>query len=120
MNLNHLDLPVLDVAATQHFFEYHFGFSCFYQRDELVVLKDEAGFVLTLSQLPAQKAADFPIGFHIGFILEREDTVRQTYARLVASDVEIVYPLGQLGGALTFQCYAPGSISIEVSWRPQV
>jgi hypothetical protein len=54
----------------------------------------------------------------IGFILEQEDIVRQTYAKLVVSDVHIVYPLGQLGGALTFQCYAPGSISIEVSWRP--
>ncbi len=60
----HLDLPVIDVTATQHFLINHFGFSCFYQRDDLVILKDEAGFVLTLSQLPIERMI-----FRAAFIL---------------------------------------------------
>ncbi|MGV0028621.1 VOC family protein [Phormidesmis priestleyi] len=118
MNLNHLDLPVPDVTATSQFFENHFGFSCFYQGNGLVVLKDEAGFALTLSPLPDDGEFDFPAGFHIGFVLDKEDTVRNLYARLVSTGVDIVYPIGQLGGALTFQCLAPSSILVEVSWRP--
>jgi predicted 3-demethylubiquinone-9 3-methyltransferase (glyoxalase superfamily) len=34
----------------------------------IVVLKDDAGFVLTLSQLPIERLI-FPSGFHIGSIL---------------------------------------------------
>jgi catechol 2,3-dioxygenase-like lactoylglutathione lyase family enzyme len=117
MKLNHLDLPVPDITATQHFFETHFGFNCFYQGNGLVVLKDEVGFALTLSSRPVGREFDFPPGFHIGFIVEEEDTLRSIYAKLVASGVNIVYPLGQLGGALTFQFHAPDSVLVEVSWR---
>jgi catechol 2,3-dioxygenase-like lactoylglutathione lyase family enzyme len=117
MKLNHLDLPVRDVTATQHFFETYFGFNCFYQGNGLVVLKDEVGFALTLSPLPVDRTSDFPPGFHIGFIVEKEDILRSIYVRLVASGVDMVYPLGQLGGALTFQFHAPGSVLVEVSWR---
>jgi catechol 2,3-dioxygenase-like lactoylglutathione lyase family enzyme len=117
MKLNHLDLPVLDVIATQYFFETHFGFNCFYQGNGLVVLKDEAGFALTLSSLPIDRAFDFPPGFHIGFMVEKEGTLHSIYAKLAAAGVDIVYPLGQLGGALTFQCHTPGSVLVEVSWR---
>jgi catechol 2,3-dioxygenase-like lactoylglutathione lyase family enzyme len=118
MKLNHLDLPVRDINAARHFFETHFGLSYFYQGIGLVVLKDDVGFVLTLSSLPADAELNFPSGFHIGFILEREDSLRETYARLVAAGVNIVYPIAQLGGALTFQCQALGILLIEVSWRP--
>ncbi len=120
MKLNHLDLPVPDITATQHLFETHFGFNCFYKDDGLVVLKDEVGFALTLSSLPDDRKFDFPPGFHIGFIVKEEDTLRTIYAKLIASGVDIIYPLGQLGGALTFQFHAPGSVLVEVSWRSEV
>jgi hypothetical protein len=60
---------------------------------------------------------DFPPGFHLGFMVEKKETLRSIYTKLVASGVDIVYPLGTLGGALTFQCQAPGSILVELSWR---
>ena len=41
------------------------------------------------------------------------------YGRILAAGVPIVRPLGDLGGALTFHCQAPGRILVEVAWRPR-
>ena len=51
MALNHLNLTVPDVPQTRAFFETYFGFRCVAgrQSDDLVVLVDESGFVLSLN-----------------------------------------------------------------------
>jgi catechol 2,3-dioxygenase-like lactoylglutathione lyase family enzyme len=117
MNLNHLDLPVTDVAAARSFFERHFGFRCVAAREELAVLLDGAGFTLTLSRLPSDESPRFPTGFHIGFNLATEADLLAAHERLSRAGVEIVRPLARFGPALTFQCSGPGAIAVELSWR---
>jgi catechol-2,3-dioxygenase len=119
MNLNHLDLPVADIAGVRSFFESYFGFHCIFERaDGLTVLLDEAGFALTLSSLIGSESQSFPTGFHVGFNLPDESTLRDMCAKLIRAGVVIARPMGDLGGALTFQCYAPGQLLVELAWRP--
>lgn len=119
MLLNHLDLPVPQTSETRDFFVKNLGFQCIFERDDgLAVLIDEAGFALTLSPLPRGEALRYPTGFHIGFNFQEESRLIQVHERLVATGAEIVRHLGQLGGALTFQCKAPGPLLVEFGCRP--
>jgi|HubBroStandDraft_6_1064221.scaffolds.fasta_scaffold1606217_1 catechol 2,3-dioxygenase-like lactoylglutathione lyase family enzyme len=118
MNLNHIDLPVADIAATRLFFETHFDMrSVFAREDGLTVLLDEDGFALTLSPLPQGEALKYPPGFHLGFNLDNEHELFEIHERMASAGVPIVRALGDLAGALTFHCQAPGPILIEVAWR---
>jgi len=118
MKLNHIDLPVVDIAATRLFFEAHFEMRCIFTREDgLTVLLDEDGLALTLSPLPYGEALKYPTGFHVGFNLDHEHELFEVHERLVAAGVPIVRPLGDLAGAMTFHCQAPGPILIEIAWR---
>lgn len=124
MKLNHVDLPVPDIAATRRFFETQFDFRCIFAREDgLTVLLDEDAFALTLSPLPHDDAdlpapaLSYPTGFHVGFNVDDQRELFEILERLVSAGVPIVRPLGDLGGALTFHCEAPGRILVEVAWR---
>jgi len=118
MKLNHIDLPVKDVPGVRTFFERHFGFRCIFEREDgLTVLLDEDGLALTLSTIPANETLHYPTGFHVGFNLDNQDELFETHGRLIAAGAPIARPLGDLGGALTFQCLAPDNLLIEVAFR---
>ncbi len=118
MKLNHIDLPVVDITGARHFFETHFGMRCVFAREDgLTVLLDEGGLALTLSPLPQGEELKYPTGFHVGFNLSSEGEVLEVHQRVLAAGIPIVRPLGDLAGALTFHCLAPGPILIEVAWR---
>jgi lactoylglutathione lyase len=118
MHLNHLDLPVTDIRGTREFFEKYFDFRCVFERsDGLTVLLDPSDFALTLSPCEQGDRPSYPTGFHVGFNLSTKSDLMNAYQRLSSGGVEIVRPLGDLGGALTFHCNAPGLICVEVAWR---
>lgn len=119
MRLNHLDLFVSDVSKARGFFETFFGFHCEATKgkDALSILKDESGFVLVLSQFRKDSPTQYPTDFHIGFLLETQQAVRDTYERFTSAGVEIVYPLNERRGSLMFYCRVPDSVLIEVSAR---
>lgn len=120
LKLNHIDLPVSDPASVRAFFESHFDMRCIYSREDgLTVLVDEDGSALTLSPLPPGELLKYPAGFHIGFNLDNEDELFELHGRIVSAGVRLARPLGDLAGAMTFQCEAPGPILIEVAWRPR-
>jgi catechol 2,3-dioxygenase-like lactoylglutathione lyase family enzyme len=120
MNLNHIDLPVADLPGATAFFRDLMGFQCVFARaDGLTVLLDEDQLALTLSPVPPGEALRYPTGFHIGFNLDHEHELYETHGRIAAAGLSIIRPLGDLGGALTFQCEAPGPLVIEFAWRPR-
>lgn len=120
MRLNHVDLPVADIPGARDFFVEHFGFRCIFEGEEgLTVLLDEADFALTLSALTGHNERRYPTGFHIGFNLDSEAQLRTTYANFLSLGIRVVRRLGDLGGALTFHCLAPGDVLIELAWRPR-
>ena len=119
MKLNHIDLPVTDIAGARSFFERLFGFHCILsRRDGLTVLLDEADFALTLSPLPQGESLRYPSGFHVGFNLPDEASFNDAYTRLIDAGIVIVREKSLLGGAPTFQCEAPGPLIVEFAWRP--
>jgi catechol 2,3-dioxygenase-like lactoylglutathione lyase family enzyme len=117
MRLNHLDLPVPDIAATRAFFETCMGFTHekTLGQDGLSILRDESGLVLVLSRRRAE-APGFPATFHIGFHLDSEDAVTALHARLQAAGHAHDGPTMQRG-AFAFYFTAPGDILVEVAHR---
>jgi catechol 2,3-dioxygenase-like lactoylglutathione lyase family enzyme len=113
VNLNHLNLPVPDVAEAAEFFVKFFGFRHAEKKgDALAVLLDDAGFTLILSNFGPN--ADYPRDFHIGFILESREAVDGLYLKLWAAKLTTEPPKA-MHGSWGFYCKEPGGIVIEVS-----
>ncbi|HEY9639830.1 MAG TPA: VOC family protein [Coleofasciculaceae cyanobacterium] len=115
MKLNHLNLQVTDVQAARDFFETFFEFRCSYSRAELVILEDEAGFALAVSNLSGISNPQYPKDFHVGFRLDTVEEVKRLYDRLKNADIPINFDLQTAGPSLVFRCYGPDSILVEVS-----
>lgn len=84
MRLNHLNLCVDDLSEARHFFETFFDFQFLEQKGKaLVVMSDENGFILVLSDPKAfkgNKDISYPEAFHIGFLVDTSSEVDQAYA----------------------------------------
>lgn len=119
MRLNHIDLPVPDVAATAAFFTDHFGFRLLEARGNhgMAILMGEGGVVLVLTRLRAEGAQDFPDAFHIGFLLDSEAAVHAAHDRLARAGVADLPAVQHMRGATLFYLRAPGNILVEVSYR---
>lgn len=118
MRLNHLNLTVPDVTRTREFFEKYFGFHCVFERNgrNLVVLRDESGFILSLSNLKHVDKVEYPGIFHIGFMQDSREEVDEIYRRLTADGIAAGKPK-EFHGAWTFYFDAPGGIQVEVGYQ---
>ncbi|PFK43242.1 glyoxalase [Bacillus cereus] len=120
MKLNHLNLCVDDLSEARHFFETFFDFQFIEQKGKaLVVMSDENGFILVLSDPKAfkgGKTATYPEAFHIGFLVETSSEVDQAYNRLVAGGIEIdKAPYAMRGNSYGFYFTVFNGLLIEVS-----
>lgn len=116
MKLNHIDLPVTDLEGAADYFQRGFGF----QRapapaDSMAILRGEDGFALILQRTGK---AEYPPGFHIGFLQPSDDAVHAAYQRLADAGLPLPAAPATSYGCLAFWCHAPGGILIEVSHRP--
>jgi len=115
VKLNHVDLQVSNVDAAREFFEKHFGLHSTYQRaGQLALLKDDAGLELGVSNLRGLPPPAYPADFHVGFVLDRADDVRNIYERLRDGGVRIKMDLREGGPNLFFMCEGPDGIPIEI------
>jgi catechol 2,3-dioxygenase-like lactoylglutathione lyase family enzyme len=121
MALNHLNLTVPDVPQARTFFETYFGFRCVggRQGDDLVVLVDESGFVLTLNNFAKTAEVAYPGAFHVGFRQDSRRPVDAIYQRLKGDRFDIKPP-HEFHGAWTFYFRAPGGFLVEVFHQPGV
>ncbi|MCW9132168.1 VOC family protein [Bacillus paramycoides] len=120
MRLNHLNLCVDDLSEARHFFETFFDFQFLEQKGKaLVVMSDESGFILVLSDPKAFKGKNdvtYPEAFHIGFLVETSSEVDQAYNRLVAGGIEIEKePYAMRGSSYGFYFTIFNGLLIEVS-----
>jgi catechol 2,3-dioxygenase-like lactoylglutathione lyase family enzyme len=118
MRLNHLDLQVDDVPATAAFLERYFGLTIHGNRTSpaIIILSDDGGFTLVVQRRKRAGEA-YPEGFHIGFLVDGENTVRQQHARMVADGVACSDVFVNHRGTM-FYLTAPGGITVEVGHRP--
>jgi len=114
MHLNHLDLQVRDVSATRLFFERYFGFETQSNPTSpaLVIMTDESGFVLVLQR--SATAERYPEGFHLGFLLSNEETVRALHARARADGIPVSEVIVNGRGTMIYLT-APEGYFVEVS-----
>jgi catechol 2,3-dioxygenase-like lactoylglutathione lyase family enzyme len=117
MTLNHLNLPVPDVAAASAFFTRFFGFEPEPSKGatSLAVLRDASGFVLVLMPLPATSSAAYPKAFHVGFICATPAEVEQKHQQLVAAGFNSHQGPALMRDSFVFYFQALGFLLIEVS-----
>ncbi len=94
MKLNHLNLTVTDVPATREFLEAYFGLQKLGGNNNLTVLSDDSGFVLTLTSMKMANETEvrYPAIFHIGFSQETEERVNEINRRLKADGFDVPPP----------------------------
>lgn len=114
MKLNHLDLQVFDVRASAGFFERYFGLALRSNPDSpaLAFLTDASGFVLVLQR--AKSAQPYPEGFHLGFLVDSVDQVRELHARVVADGTKVSDVIVNGRGTMIYLT-APEGYYVEVS-----
>ena len=114
MNLNHLDLQVFDVQASARFFERYFGLALRSNAGSpaLAFLTDPSGFVLVLQR--AKSEQPYPEGFHLGFLVDGVDQVRQLHARAVADGLKVSDVIVNGRGTMIYVT-APEGYYVEVS-----
>ena len=115
MKLNHLNLTVTDVSATREFLEKHFGLRGMGGNNNLALLSDDDGMVLTLTSMKVGNETEvrYPANFHIGFGQESEERVNEIHRRLKEDGLDVPSPSRQ-HGAWTFYFQAPGGFTVEV------
>ncbi|HMI06393.1 MAG TPA: VOC family protein [Flavobacterium sp.] len=106
MKLNHLNITVPNVAGTRHFFETCFNFTCVAEKgnNALVVLHDEAGFILTVMSESFNKngLSAYPENFHFGFILDTKEEVSQLYGILKNAGIALEHEPGKIRNSFGF------------------
>ena len=114
MKLNHLDLQVQDVARTTAFFERYFGLRVQSNPSSpaLVILTDEAGFVLVLQRSPQPRP--YPEGFHLGFLLDEVADVRALHERALHDGIPVSDVIVNGRGTMIYLT-APEGYFVEVS-----
>ncbi len=78
---------------------------------------DREGFTLVLSD-PRRfggSGASYPVGFHVGFLLDTPGEVDATYARLTAGGLEIENGPRNIRDSYGFYFHALGGVMFEVS-----
>lgn len=123
MKLNHINLPVHDVAAARDFMTKYFGFVTVMEvgKNFLVVQQDDGGLVLNLSHFDKSNSAEvqYHRDFHVGFFVDSPEDVDGVHARLAADAVAVEAPKpreGRYGSYVT----APGGFVVEVSYMTQI
>ena len=97
-----------------HALEKYFGFNCMAEpTDANVVLTDNAGLVLTISNFDHADQVTYPKWFHVGFMQDSDDKVDDIYDRLKAAGMHPGKPQ-DMHGARTFYFTAPGGFTVEV------
>jgi len=117
--LNHINLGVSNVPELVRFFQLGFGFHVEETRGtgKFAVLLGENGFVLILMHDKNVMDNTYPALFHVGFLVDSYQAVREKHRRIVEAGFDPPAPaILERGGSKTFGFYAkPHGLMVEVS-----
>jgi catechol 2,3-dioxygenase-like lactoylglutathione lyase family enzyme len=115
MKLNHIDILVSDVQRSAQFYCERFGMTVISnpRSPAIQVLGDGAGFVLVLQRAEVS-GVSYPKGFHVGFLVDSADTVRELQARAREAGAEVSDVIVNGRGTLSYFT-APDGYFVEVS-----
>lgn len=114
MNLNHINLVVSDVTAAVELFETYFNFNCIEIKGDNIVaiLKGVNGFTLVIMK-DKYGTATYPDAFHIGFMMDSELEVTETYQLLKNGSVAVGQAPSKIRDSFGFY-FSYDNIMIEV------
>jgi catechol 2,3-dioxygenase-like lactoylglutathione lyase family enzyme len=114
MKLNHIDLLVSDVQHSAAFYCECFGMTHTSNPNSpaIAILSDGCGFILVLQR--AEPGVSYPKGFHVGFLVDSPQTVRELQARARAAGSEVSDVIVNGRGTLSYFS-APDGYFVEVS-----
>ncbi|WP_165985377.1 VOC family protein [Streptomyces sp. YIM 98790] len=118
MHLNHLGLPVRDVARSKRFYETYFGFGPGTARqydDGTVIIRNADGFDLALHGV--QEVGPPPPFLHFGFRLAAPGEVRALLARMRGDGLRITEDYDE-PAYVAFKCADPDGHQVETYWEP--
>lgn len=119
MQLNHINLPVKDVALTRGFFETYFQFTTTGTKgnDMLSVLKGPGDFTLVLMAEDFNRHGHsvYPDAFHIGFLVETRERVMEIFDSLREGGIVLENQPARMRSVFGFYFTAPGNLLTEVS-----
>ena len=114
MKLNHINLGVTDVPVTVALFQDHFGFKpageSMPMNDRMAFMRDDAGSLISVFKA---KDVAYPKVFHIGFMQDTPQQVRDMHRQLTDAGFTIPEP-HENNGRLTFYFDTPGGFVLEV------
>lgn len=115
MLLNHINLPVPDVATTAAFLRSFFGLSDFALRPTpvMALLTDGHGNIINISNFERVAEVSYPSSFHIGFLRSSREEVDAVYGQLTEAGYTASKPRS-FHGSWTFYVEAPGGFTVEV------
>jgi lactoylglutathione lyase len=118
MTLNHINLPVGDVAANRDFFTKYFGMTTVMElgKNFLATLVDASGMVFNLSHFDKDKSAAivYHKDLHIGFFVDSDEEVDRVHTRFAADEVGAGAP-ERREGRYGFYVKAPGGFDVEIA-----
>ena len=103
MKLNHVNLVVSNVAEATSLFETYFNFKWTAIKGDnmIAVLKGADDFTLVLMRNKDGKAM-YPDAFHVGFMLDSENAVTETYEKLKSGGVAVGKEPGKIRDSFGF------------------
>ena len=115
MKLNHINLPVTDVAASRDFFARYFGLATSMKLGlgVMAMMRDEGNMVLILSNFDKSAEIHHHKDLHVGFLLESRQEVDEMHARMIADGLEVETPK-RMQGRYGFYLQSPGGFVTEV------
>ena len=121
MNLNHINIPVDDVAANRDFFKKYFDMTTVFEVGKPTLtgtgLADKAGTLFNITHFDETETEPivYHHDFHIGFFVDTDEEVDAIYARLAAGGLVIAEAPKKEFGRYTFYVKAPGGFDVEVA-----
>jgi catechol 2,3-dioxygenase-like lactoylglutathione lyase family enzyme len=121
--MHHLALKVKDVKRSKAFYQDLFGMHIVWEPDERSVYLSSGSDNLALHEQLSGKGLPRESQFldHLGFIIDRIETVRELEREFRAQQVKIVQPFKiHRDGSASFYCADPDGIVIQMLYEPHL
>ncbi len=121
--MHHLALKVKDLKQSKAFYQEMFGMVVVWEPDEKNVYLSSGTDNLALHEhaLAAEPSPDSQQLDHLGFIIDRIETVRDLEREFRAKQVKIVHPFkNHRDGSASFYCADPDGVVIQLLYEPHL
>jgi catechol 2,3-dioxygenase-like lactoylglutathione lyase family enzyme len=121
--MHHLALKVKDLKRSKAFYQEMFGMEVVWEPDEKSVYLSTGTDNLALHEYASatEPSPDSQQLDHLGFIIDRIETVRGLESEFRAKQVKIIHPFkNHRDGSASFYCADPDGVVIQLLYEPHL